>query len=37
MGVDAGVRVVVKRVVEKQRLWGTTYRVCTIAKTHARH
>ena len=36
-GVDRGVRVVVERVVEKQRLCGTTYRVCTIAKTHARH
>ena len=35
--MDRGVRVVVERVVEKQRLCGTTYRVCTIAKTHARH
>jgi len=35
--VDGGVRVVVGRLVEKQRLCETTYRVCTIAKTYARH
>ena len=35
--MDGGVRVVVGRLVEKQRLCETTYRVCTIAKTYARH